>query len=211
MQLFRLRLTTPADIGGVFDIQTFKYAYTLGDIRYSLQPSFALVQSPPFHKMHCTPRLLAPGFWKRSLDEFKRQSNIAIKLEGIRKRTTPFPLIHFDDASSLEACKTISDADVGGFSHASLDYVPPSSSEPAHVRFHGNISLDLPPNRPEIQRTGYAAWRTKDRPPTLFGKSLWDIDPYRYLALRVKSDGRAYFVNLQTESIVPTDIHQHRL
>ncbi|TKA72961.1 hypothetical protein B0A49_03206 [Cryomyces minteri] len=161
--------------------------------------------------MHCTPRLLAPGFWKRSLDEFKRQSNIAIKLEGIRKRTTPFPLIHFDDASSLEACKTMSDADVGGFSHASLDYIPPSSSEPAHVRFHGNISLDLPPNRPEIQRTGYAAWRTKDRPPTLFGKSLWDIDPYKYLALRVKSDGRAYFVNLQTESIVPTDIHQHRL
>jgi len=26
-----------------------------------------------------------------------------------------------------------------------------------------------------------------------------------------KSDGRKYFINLQTESIVPTDIHQHRL
>lgn len=47
--------------------------------------------------------------------------------------------------------------------------------------------------------------------PTIFGKSLWDLDPYSYIALKVKSDGRKYFVNLQTESIVPTDIHQHRL
>jgi NADH dehydrogenase [ubiquinone] 1 alpha subcomplex assembly factor 1 len=45
----------------------------------------------------------------------------------------------------------------------------------------------------------------------LFGRLLHDIDPYGYLALRVKSDGRKYFVNIQTESIVPTDIHQHLL
>ena len=45
----------------------------------------------------------------------------------------------------------------------------------------------------------------------MFGKSLWDIDPYAFLALRIKSDGRKYFVNVQTESIVPTDLHQHRL
>lgn len=29
--------------------------------------------------------------------------------------------------------------------------------------------------------------------------------------MRIKSDGRKYFVNVQTESIVPTDLHQHRL
>jgi NADH dehydrogenase [ubiquinone] 1 alpha subcomplex assembly factor 1 len=45
----------------------------------------------------------------------------------------------------------------------------------------------------------------------VFGQSIWNIDPYVYLALRVKSDGRSYFVNVQTESVVPTDIHQHRL
>jgi NADH dehydrogenase [ubiquinone] 1 alpha subcomplex assembly factor 1 len=112
----------------------------------------------------------------------------------------------------------MSDADVGGFSKASLDWVPPVASEPSpsenkngHMRFHGNISIELPQNRPQIQRTGYAAWRTFDRAPTIFGKSLWDIDPYAYLAMRIKSDGRKYFVNVQTESIVPTDIHQHRL
>ena len=113
----------------------------------------------------------------------------------------------------------MSDKDLGGFSQASFDYTPPSESakgSPAenkngHVRFHGNISIELPVNNPAVQRSGYAAWRTKDRGPTIFGKSLWDIDPYAFLALRIKSDGRKYFVNLQTESIVYTDIHQHRL
>ena len=105
----------------------------------------------------------------------------------------------------------MSDANIGGFSKASFNYVPQSILEPAHVRFQGSISIDLPRNRPQVQRTGYAAWRNHDRGPTIFGKSLWDVDPYAYLALRVKSDGRKYHVNIQTESIVYTDIHQHRL
>ena len=105
----------------------------------------------------------------------------------------------------------MSDADIGGFSSASLDKIAKTSSQPAHARFYGSISTDLPRNRPQVQRTGYAGWRNKDRPPTIFGKSLWDLDPYTYLALRVKSDGRKYFVNIQTESIVYTDLHQHRL
>lgn len=113
----------------------------------------------------------------------------------------------------------ICDSDVGGFSRANLDWIPPSSdpnpppseNKNGYAKFHGSISIELPVNKPHIQRTGYAAWRTKDRPFTIFGKSLWDIDPYAYLALRIKSDGRKYFVNLQTESIVPTDLHQHRL
>jgi NADH dehydrogenase [ubiquinone] 1 alpha subcomplex assembly factor 1 len=125
----------------------------------------------------------------------------------------------FHDLESIQDCKLMSDADVGGFSRANLDWIPPTTSlQPSppenkngHAKFHGSISIELPVNRPHIQRTGYAAWRTKDRPPTIFGKSLWDIDPYAFLALRIKSDGRKYFVNVQTESIVPTDLHQHRL
>lgn len=135
----------------------------------------------------------------------------ALKLEGLRTPTAPFPLITFADPSSIDMCKIMSDADMGGFTKASLDFVPGSEKEEPHTRFHGKISIDLPPDRPNIQRTGYAGWRTKDRGPTLFGKSLWDLGPYSYIGLRVKSDGRKYFVNIQTESIVPTDIHQHRL
>lgn len=142
-----------------------------------------------------------------------------MKAEGTRVPTAPYVLASFHDPESVTTCKLMSDADVGGFSCARLDWVSPVSTQnPAtsdnphgHIRFHGNISIDLPVNKPHIQRTGYAAWRTFDRPPTIFGKSLWDIDPYTYLALRIKSDGRKYFVNVQTESIVPTDLHQHRL
>jgi len=154
---------------------------------------------------------MAGSFIKRSLDEFKRVSNIALKLEGLTSPGRPFPIIYFDTPASLTDCKPMSDQDIGGFSTVHLDHHPATANEPAHVRFHGNISTKLPADRPQIQRTGYAAWRTLDRPFTVFGKALWDIDPFRYLAVQFKSDGRKYFINLQTESIVPTDIHQHRL
>ena len=105
----------------------------------------------------------------------------------------------------------MSDADLGGFSSSCLDNIPQGRLEPPHARFHGAISTELPRNNPQVQRTGFAGWRNKDRPRTIWGRALWDLDPYTFLALRVKSDGRKYFVNLQTESVVPTDIHQHRL
>lgn len=111
----------------------------------------------------------------------------------------------------------MSDQSVGGYSTAQLTQIPSSTDPqtsveiPTHVLFHGEISTKLPPNRPDVQRTGYAAFRNEDRGRSAFGKMFWDIDPYTYLALRVKSDGRKYFVNIQTDSIIETDIHQHRL
>ncbi|KAI2620550.1 CIA30-domain-containing protein [Hypoxylon sp. NC1633] len=162
--------------------------------------------------MRPTTACLSKGFIARSLDEFKRLSNIVFKLEGIKGPSGPLPLHDFHTRESLEACKIMSDVDMGGFSKAALDWVPSAPDNPnGHAHFHGSISTKLPPNRPEIQRSGYAAWRTLDRPPTIFGRSLWNIDMYVYLALRVRSDGRSYFVNVQTESLVPTDLHQHRL
>ncbi|KAK8040461.1 hypothetical protein PG991_000249 [Apiospora marii] len=180
--------------------------------------------------MRATPGLLYKGFFGRSLDEFKRLSNIALKMEGIKGPSGPLPLHAFDSPSDVGDCKLMCDVDIGGYSKASLDWVPaaqqqqhefsspespakprPHTPTPAHARFHGSISTALPPHRPDIQRSGFAAWRTLDRPPTVFGRAVWDIDMYTYLALRVKSDGRAYFVNVQTESVVPSDLHQHRL
>lgn len=181
--------------------------------------------------MRVSTYLFSSGFVRRSLDEFKRLSEygkdlicyhllcvndsaqdfIAIKMEGLRSPTKPLHLLDFSDPPSIQSCLCQSDTAIGGFSKASFDYVPASLSEPPHARFFGNISIDLPQNKPEIQQTGYAMWRSKDRPFTFFGKSLWDVDEYRYLALRVKSDGRKYLVNIQTESIVYSDIHQHRL
>jgi NADH dehydrogenase [ubiquinone] 1 alpha subcomplex assembly factor 1 len=139
----------------------------------------------------------------------------AINLEGLSVPTKPYPILDFADPDTETWMKTMSDASVGGFSTARLTQMPadPSTTPetPAHILFHGNISTKLPANRPEVQRTGYAAWRNMDRGRSLFGHLWWNVDPYVYLALRVKSDGRKYFVNIQTDSIVETDIHQHRL
>lgn len=105
----------------------------------------------------------------------------------------------------------MADSDIGGHSRANLEHVAANASGPAHARFYGHISNELPADRPTVIRTGYAAFRTRDRPSTMFGKQLWDVEHYKYLALRVKADGRKYKVNVQTESIEYTDIHQHRL
>lgn len=143
-----------------------------------------------------------------------------VNLEAIRGPQGPYELYRFDNPAAVEECKVMSDAEIGGYSQSNFDWQPPpstahsteSSATPGgYARFHGHISTDLPKTRLDIQRTGYAAFRTPDRKRTLFSRGLWDVDPYTYLALRLRSDGRSYFVNVQTDSIVPTDLHQHRL
>ncbi|TLD33094.1 hypothetical protein PspLS_01437 [Pyricularia sp. CBS 133598] len=173
--------------------------------------------------MHAT-ICLRRGFWGRSIDELKRQTQFVINMEGIKGPSGPLELHSFRDPESIQACKAMSDKDVGGYSRSHLDWVGPdksssqiqdaksSDSEPtAYARFHGSISTQLPSTRPDIQRSGFAGWRTLDKGRTIFGKSLWNIDQYTYLAMRIKSDGRSYLINLQTESLIPTDLHQHRL
>jgi NADH dehydrogenase [ubiquinone] 1 alpha subcomplex assembly factor 1 len=141
-----------------------------------------------------------------------------LKGEAVKVPTKPYVLASFDDPNCVQDLKCFCDEELGGFSEAHLDWQPASSSPSSrsdnakpHIKFHGSISTTLPPNKPHIHRSGYAAFRTQDRKFTIFGKALWDVDAYNYLALRIKSDGRKYFVNVQTESIVPTDLHQHRL
>ena len=136
---------------------------------------------------------------------------VAIKLEGLEKPKNSFPLWDFSESDGVQACVDMSDTDIGGFSKVSLQHVPQDGHDPPHAHFTGQISNQLPDRNNPIERTGYAAFRTRDRPPTLFGRSLWDVEHYAYLALRVKSDGRKYKVNIQTESVEVTDIHQHRL
>jgi len=109
--------------------------------------------------------------------------------------------------------KIMTDQTIGGFStaHITQKEADPATSSPAHISFHGNISTKLPHDRPDVMKTGYAAFRNQDRGRTLFGELFWNMEPYSYLALRVKSDGRKYFINIQTDSIVESDIHQHKL
>ncbi|KAK6385644.1 hypothetical protein LTS17_001214 [Exophiala oligosperma] len=142
-----------------------------------------------------------------------RATKFALNLEGLTLPVTPLPIFDFADPETITTLKTMTDRSVGGFSTAELLQKPadPTTKTPAHALFRGNISTKLPADRPDVNRTGYAAWRNQDRGRTLFGELFWSVDSYMYLALRVKSDGRKYFVNIQTDSIVESDIHQHRL
>ncbi|KAJ2895418.1 CIA30-domain-containing protein [Zalerion maritima] len=163
--------------------------------------------------MRATPALYRANFWARSYAELKRTVNFVVTKEGITGAKKPFLLHSFNTPESVsDDLKTLSDQNIGGSSTSHVDWVGPTaeSNYNAYARFHGNISRELPPD-PKIMRTGYAAFRTRDRGPTIFGKSLWNMDPYAFLALRVKSDGRSYLVNIQTDGVVDTDLHQHRL
>ncbi|KAK4908999.1 hypothetical protein LTR66_017519, partial [Elasticomyces elasticus] len=140
-------------------------------------------------------------------------SIIAINLEGLTVTTIPQPLLDFEAPQTATWMKIMTDRTVGGFSKAHITQEPaePDREVPPHIRFHGNISTKLPHDRPDVMKTGYAAFRNQDRGRTLFGELFWSVEPYSYLALRVKSDGRKYFINIQTDSIVESDIHQHQL
>lgn len=127
------------------------------------------------------------------------------------------------------------DSELGGFSTSHIDIetdstplaalpISENSSDSKSSRsvghFHGVLNLDLPPNRPDIVQSGYAMFRTRDQRPTsfsaafsgLFGSEpFWDWSACSHLLLRVKGDRRKYFINVQAESAIPTDIYQHRL
>lgn len=155
------------------------------------------------------------------MEELRRRTQIAVTFEAIKGATAPRPLYDFNTPDAVQDCIRMSDKTIGGFSESNLDLITPdkktdtsstSSTAPSsYARFCGNISTRLPADRPKVERTGFAGFRTPDQRPNVFGRSLWDIDPYIYLAMRVKSDGRAYFINIQTESVEPSDLHQHRL
>ncbi|EAZ63751.1 putative complex I intermediate associated protein [Scheffersomyces stipitis CBS 6054] len=109
---------------------------------------------------------------------------------------------------SLNNVMTRSDKEMGGYStvHFELD-------DKEHVgHFHGYLSLDLPKDNPEVTRSGYAMFRTKDQKESwLSGNSYWDWSNYSSLVLRVKGDRRKYLVNIQTNTPLVTDLFQHRL
>ncbi|KAK9464569.1 complex I intermediate-associated protein 30-domain-containing protein [Lipomyces arxii] len=119
-----------------------------------------------------------------------------------------FTAVQFTGPESLQECIVRSDQELNGYSTASLDW--DETEKAAH--FHGNLNLDLPASRPDIQRSGYAMFRTRDPPKNFLEEDIyWDWQNLAHVALRVKGDRRKYFVNIQSKTALPTEIHQHRL
>ncbi|KAG7194256.1 uncharacterized protein KQ657_004976 [Scheffersomyces spartinae] len=109
---------------------------------------------------------------------------------------------------SLDNIITRCDQEIGGYSTVAVDYVPETQTG----RFTGYLNLDLPKDNPEITRSGYAMFRTKDQKESwLVGDRFWDWSQFSSLVLRVRGDRRKYLVNIQANTPLITDLFQHRL
>ncbi|KAF9347708.1 hypothetical protein BGX34_002941 [Mortierella sp. NVP85] len=144
------------------------------------------------------------GFLRRSLSAIGAETAKVVRMEHSPwKREMPMASLKTEE--DLKGWIVGCDKDIGGFSEARLEITKNGTG-----RFHGHLSLDLPGNE-NVEKSGYAGIRTKTKPGSIFGTPVWDTCLYDYLALKVKGDERKYFVNLQTDGVVPTDLYQHRL
>ncbi|KAG2200542.1 hypothetical protein INT47_012328 [Mucor saturninus] len=146
------------------------------------------------------------SLFRRTAVEVAESSLKALNMDGLRGWQKEMPMASLTSEKDLSQWVFGSDEDIGGFSKAQLSLTPEGTAG----RFHGSISTELPSNR-EIKQSGYAALRTRQRAQTMFGTPCWDTSLFRYLALHVKGDERKYFVNIQTDGVVKTDLFQHRL
>ncbi|KAF5367029.1 hypothetical protein D9758_004017 [Tetrapyrgos nigripes] len=145
-------------------------------------------------------------FWKRSTQRFKDSFMAIVKMSGADEPSrAPRTLFSFKTPEDIQLFATGCDADVGGNSTVHLDLYQPSGKDKSpYARFWGDMRLDVKPHAQGKLR------------PTLFGETLESIEFHEYLALRVRLGGdpsthNAYYVNLQTNGPVSTDVWQHRL
>ncbi|KAG0302082.1 hypothetical protein BGZ98_007800 [Dissophora globulifera] len=144
------------------------------------------------------------GFLRRSVNAIGAEAVKVVKMDHSPwQREMPMAALRTQE--DLKGWLVGCDRDIGGFSEAHLEITKNGTG-----RFHGQLSLDLPENE-SVEKSGYAGIRTKTRAGSIFGTPVWDTCLFEYLSLRVKGDERKYFVNLQTDGVVPTDLYQHRL
>ncbi|CAE6446581.1 unnamed protein product [Rhizoctonia solani] len=135
------------------------------------------------------------GPWTRAINRTAQvlRDNTAriVRMEGVNPDVAPRTLFSFRTAQDIQQFALGSDSDLGGNSTAHLDH-----HSDGYARFWGDMRLDSR--------------------PTLFGQIYDDLSLHKYLALRVKAAGEphtrnSYFVNIQTDGPIQTDLWQHRL
>jgi len=138
------------------------------------------------------------------------------RMEGVNEpNRKPITLFNLNSHEDLSQFATGCDADIGGTSTANLTLERSPPAEKPFAKFWGNMRLGVHPQVQGRVRGGYAGFRNKPR-TTLFGDIMDDISNHKYLALRVRSGGNprtrnSYFVNIQTDGPISTDLWQHRL
>lgn len=150
----------------------------------------------------------------------KTLSNIILMKGADTPISTSRTLYSFNTFADIKQFATGCDGDIGGLStvHFDLDERPEinkSIGKAATGMFWGDMRTQVKPGMEKKIRGGYAGFRNKTR-PTLFGNMLEDVSGYDYLALRLRVAGdprthNSYFVNIQTDGPISTDLWQHRL
>ncbi|KAL8279554.1 hypothetical protein RQP46_008116 [Phenoliferia psychrophenolica] len=157
---------------------------------------------------------MAQSAWRsyvaRSIEHLKDRTSQVMRAQPVPTNTAVLPLVRFDSQDAINNFVLGSDSDLGGKSTANLDLGPEGKG-----RFWGQLSTQLREGRRRegvVERGGYAGLRSKSQ-TTIFGPRTWDTSLYDYLRLRVRSsgDGMRYFVNIQTDGPVRSDLFQHRL
>ncbi|KDN41344.1 NADH:ubiquinone oxidoreductase complex I intermediate-associated protein 30 [Tilletiaria anomala UBC 951] len=120
---------------------------------------------------------------QRSLDGIKEETAKAIRMEVAPSSRTEglLSLWALRSRADLSSFATGADKDIGGLSTCLLSF----DEKEGKGRFYGTVTSDLPRGS-RIERSGYAAFRNKNR-PTLFGAQTWDTTVHSLLALRVRN------------------------
>ncbi|KAG9017146.1 hypothetical protein FRB90_001570 [Tulasnella sp. 427] len=140
----------------------------------------------------------------------KDQISAVLRMDPGYSQSPPKTLFTFKNSADIAQYVVGSDSDIGGYSSAKLDLDPHG-----HGRFSGELRTEVRPQMQGKMKSGYAGFRNKMR-PSLFGNVTDDLSLYKYLCLRVKAGGdpqtrNGYFVNIQTDGPIETDLWQHRL
>ncbi|KAI0067375.1 complex I intermediate-associated protein CIA30 [Artomyces pyxidatus] len=168
---------------------------------------------------------MAMSRWSTYLNRSSRilrdNTSKILRMQGAEPPSlAPYTLFTLNTPQDLAEYATGCDADIGGTStvHLDLDTDPARNApinKPGHARFWGDMRLAVRPGLQGKVRGGYAGFRNKTR-PTLFGELTEDVTHHKYLALRLRAAGHprtrnSYFVNIQTDGPISSDLWQHRL
>eukprot|EP00123_Amoebidium_parasiticum_P000710 comp11585_c0_seq1/m.6064 comp11585_c0_seq1/g.6064 ORF comp11585_c0_seq1/g.6064 comp11585_c0_seq1/m.6064 type:complete len:235 (-) comp11585_c0_seq1:513-1217(-) len=136
------------------------------------------------------------GNWFRGLQRILTLDAIQVPREKL--------LFEFKAETDIRKWAVTSDQTIGGFSRARME-----TTKDGTGLFSGTLSNKLPSAK-DVVRSGYAAMRSKPLPNTHGGIRRQNIDIWQYDSLEVKlrGDGRAYFLNITTDGLQPEDVYQ---
>ncbi|KAI5453834.1 hypothetical protein NCC49_005644 [Naganishia albida] len=149
------------------------------------------------------------AYWDRSLAVLRNNSARVLRAEA-DPAARPHLVYAINQQTNLKDFATGSDKDIGGQTECTLDV-----DENGDGRFWGELRREVRGEWRGKVRGGYAGFRNKAL-PSLFGTLHHDLSLYTHLALTIRPSGesqtwRHWFVNIQTDGPVRSDLFQHRL